>query len=224
MTFLKRYCIDVCLVWITHILHIIYVYTQLMGEKSKIYTVVNAYKCMLLTHKLLDKKFFPTPFQHHLKCRIHVCKTSTHLNLGWKCCCSVTVMSDFLWPHEMQPTRLPCPSPSPRVCSNSCPLSQWWYLTISSSATLFSFCLQSFPASGSFPMSQLCIRWPKYWSFSFSISPSNEYSGLISFRIVWFDLFAVQGTLKSLLQLEISRYNLAFLAWMSFPTPQGACL
>ena len=55
------------------------------------------------------------------------------------------------------------------------------------------------PASGSFLMSH-CIRWPKYWSFSFSISPSNEYSGLISFRIDWFDLLAVQGTLKSLLQ------------------------
>ena len=62
----------------------------------------------------------------------------------------------------------------------------------------FSSCLQSFPASGSFPMNRLCIRWPKYWSFS--ISPSNEYSGLISFKIDWFDLFTVQGTLKSLLQ------------------------
>ena len=48
----------------------------------------------------------------------------------------------------------------------------------------------------------LCIRWPKYWSFSFSISASNKYSGLISFRIDWFDLLAVQGTLKSLLQLH----------------------
>ena len=64
----------------------------------------------------------------------------------------------------------------------------------------FSFCPQSFPASGSFPMSQLCIRWPKDWSFSFSLSAPNEYSGLISFRIDWFDLFAVQETLKSLLQ------------------------
>ena len=65
---------------------------------------------------------------------------------------------------------------------------------------LFS-CLQSFPASGYFPMSQLfSIRWPKYWSFSFSISPANEYSRLISFRTDWFDLLAVQGTLKSLLQ------------------------
>ena len=58
-------------------------------------------------------------------------------------------------------------------------------------------CPQSFPASGSFPMSQLCIRWPKYWSFSFSISLPNEYSGLISYRIDWFDL-AVQRTVKSL--------------------------
>ena len=74
-------------------------------------------------------------------------------------------------------------------------------LTISFSVALFSFCLQSFPASGSFPMSQLVqIRQPKYWSFSFSISPSSEYSGLISFRIDWFDLLAFQGTLKNLLQ------------------------
>ena len=59
---------------------------------------------------------------------------------------------------------------------------------------------QSLPASGSFPMSQLCMKWPKYWSFSFSISPSNEHPGLISFRMDWLDLPAVQGTLKSLLQ------------------------
>ena len=65
----------------------------------------------------------------------------------------------------------------------------------------FSSCPQTFPTSGCFPMSQaLRIRWPKHWSFSFSISPSSEYSGLISFRIDWFDLLAVQRTLKSLLQ------------------------
>ena len=81
------------------------------------------------------------------------------------------------------------------ACSDSCPLSWWCHPTITSSVVRFS-CLQSFPVSGSFPMA-LHIRWPKYWSFS--ISPSNEYSGLISFRIDWFDL-AVQGTLKSLLQ------------------------
>ena len=72
----------------------------------------------------------------------------------------------------------------PGVGSGSCPLSRWCYLTISSSSALF--CLQSFPASGSFPMSQL--RWPKYWNFSFSISPSNEYLGLISFKNDWFGL------------------------------------
>ena len=64
------------------------------------------------------------------------------------------VMSDSWWSHGLQHTRLPCPSLSPRACSNSCPLSRWCYLAISSSVTLF-FCLQSFPASGSFPMSQL---------------------------------------------------------------------
>ena len=73
--------------------------------------------------------------------------------------------------------------------------------TISSSDIPFSSCLQSFPESGSFPMNpmSLHIRWAKYWNFSFSISPSNEYSVFISFRIDWFDLLAVQGTLKSLL-------------------------
>ena len=106
-------------------------------------------------------------------------------------------MSNNLWPHGLQHSKLPCPSLSPRVCSNSRPLSQWCYLTISSSAALFSFCLQSFPASGSFPMSWLCIKWPNYWSFNFSISPSIEYSVLIFFRIDWFDFLAVQGTLKS---------------------------
>ena len=87
---------------------------------------------------------------------------------------------------------------------NSCPLSQWCYWTILSSAALF-FCLQSFPVSGSSPVKALNIRWPKYWSFSFSISPSIEYSGLISFRIDWFHLLAVQGTLESLLQHHNSK-------------------
>ena len=68
---------------------------------------------------------------------------------------SCSAMSDSLWPHGLQHTRLPCPSLSPRVCSVSCLLSWWYYPTISSSATLFSFCFQSFPASGSFPVSEL---------------------------------------------------------------------
>ena len=92
--------------------------------------------------------------------------------------------------------------------SNSCPWSQWCHPTISSSIALFSPCPQSFLASGSFPASAICIRWPKCWSFSFSISLSNEYSGLISFRIDWFDLLAVQGTLKSLLQYHSSEASI----------------
>ena len=181
-------------------------------------------------------------------------------------------MFDSLWPNGLEHTRLLCPPLSPGVCLNSCPLSQWWYWTISFSATSFSFYCQSFPASVqfssvqslshvwlfatlrtaarqaffSFTISQsllklmsielvmpsnhliLChplllppsvfpsirvfsnelvlhIRWPKYWSFSFNISPSNEYLGLISFRMDWLDLPAVQGTLKSLLQHHSSK-------------------
>ena len=87
------------------------------------------------------------------------------------------------------------------VYSNSCPSSRWCHPTISSSVFPFSSHLQSFLVSGSLPMSQFFrSRWPKYWSFSFSISPSNEYSGLTSFRMDWLDLLAVQRTLKSLLQ------------------------
>ena len=83
-----------------------------------------------------------------------------------------------LWPHGLQHTRLPCLSPSPGVCSNSCPLSRWCYLTISSSAICFLLLPSIFPSIRVFShKSTLCIRWPKYWSFS--ISPSNEYSGLI---------------------------------------------
>ena len=111
------------------------------------------------------------------------------------------VVSNSLRPHGLQHPKLPCPSPTPVTCSNSCPSSWWCYPNISSSVIPFSSCLQSFPTSRSFPMSQFfVIRWPKYWSFCFSTSPSNEYSGLISFRIDWFDFLAVQGTLRSLLQ------------------------
>ena len=160
---------------------------------------------------------------------------------------SHSVVSDSVQPHEPQHARPPCPSPTPRVYPNLCPLSRWWHPTISSSIVPFSSCPQ---ASGSFPISQLftsggqsigvsastsvlpmntqdwsplgwsisevigispsifpsirvfsnesalCIRWPKYWSFSFNISPSNEHPGLISFRMDWLDLHVVQGTLK----------------------------
>ena len=92
-----------------------------------------------------------------------------------------------LWTHGLSQARIPCPSPTPGACSNSCPSSQWCHPTISSSVVPFSSHLQSFPASGSFQMNQFFTSWPKYWTFSFSISPSNEYTGLISFGTDWFD-------------------------------------
>ena len=114
---------------------------------------------------------------------------------------SRSVMSDSLWPHGLQHTRRPCPSATPGACSNSCPSSRWCHPTISSSVVPFSSCLHSFPASWAFPVSQyFASGGQSIRVFSFSISPSNEYSGLISFRMDWLDLLAVQGTLKSLLQ------------------------
>ena len=127
---------------------------------------------------------------------------------------SHSVMSNSLSPCGLQHTKLPCPSLSPRVHSSSCSLSQCCHPAISSSVASFS-CPQSFPALGSFPMSWLiCNRSPKYWSFSFSISPSNEYSVLISFRIDWFDL-AVPGTLKHLLQHHNSKASIPSVQFSS---------
>ena len=83
------------------------------------------------------------------------------------------VVSDSLWPHELKHTRLPCPSPSPGVCLNLCPLNQWCYLTITSSAALFSFCLQSSPASGSFPVSWLFGSGGQSIRTSGSVLPVN---------------------------------------------------
>ena len=118
---------------------------------------------------------------------------------------SHSVLSHILRPHEWQHDRPPCPSPYPGVHSNSRPSSWWYHPAISSSVVLFSSCTQSLPASGSFPMSQLFAWWPKYWSFSFSIIPSKEIPGLISFRMDWLDLLAVQGTLQSFLQHHSSK-------------------
>ena len=117
----------------------------------------------------------------------------------------------------------PYPLLSPQDCSNSCPSNQWRHSTISSSVTLFSSWPQSFPASGSFPRSQFfTFRWTKYWSFSFSISPSNKYSGLTSFRMDWFDLLSVQGSLKCLLHYNSSKTSILqhstfFMVQLSHP-------
>ena len=114
-------------------------------------------------------------------------------------------MFDSLWPHGLQHTV----SPSPGACSNSCPLSQWYHLTISSSATSLLLLPSIFPSIRVFSNElALDISWPKYWGFSFSISPSSDYSGLISFRIDWLDLLAVQGTLKCPLQHQSSKASI----------------
>ena len=125
---------------------------------------------------------------------------------------SRSVMSDCLWPHEQQHARPPCPSPTPRV-----------HTLISIELVMPShhliLCRPLLPLPSNVPSitvfsnkSVLHIRWPKYWNFSFSISPSNAYSGLISFRMDWLDLLAVQGTLKSLLQHHDSK---ASILWCS---------
>ena len=124
--------------------------------------------------------------------------------------------------HGLQHARLPCPSLSPGVCSNSS-------IELVRPSNHLILCRPLLLLPSIFPSirvfsneSFLHIRWPKYWSFSFSISPSNEYSGLINFRIDWFDLPAVQGTLKSLLQqhsskVSIFRCSVFFIVQLSHP-------
>ena len=132
-------------------------------------------------------------------------------------------MSDSLQPHGLQHTRLPCPSPTPRIYSNSCPLSWWCHPTISLAFIPFSSCLKSLLTSGSFPVSQFFTSGGQsIGSSSFSISPSNEYSGLISFRMDRLDLLEVQGTLKSLLQHHSSKESILqhssfFIVQLSHP-------
>ena len=112
---------------------------------------------------------------------------------------SCSVMSDSLWPHGLQHTRFPCSTPTPRACSNSCPLSRWCHPTISSSVVPISSTLQFFSAS----QEKLGMKY--------------MYSGLISFRMEWLDLLAVQGTLKSLLQHHSSSINSLALSFLYSP-------
>ena len=116
-------------------------------------------------------------------------------------------MSNSLWPHEPQHARPPCPSPTPGVYSDSCPLSRWCHPAISSSVVPFSSCPQSFPASGSFQISQLFASGGQSIGFRFNISPSSEHPGLSPLGD-WLDLLVVQGTLKSLLQHHSSKASI----------------
>ena len=114
-------------------------------------------------------------------------------------------MSDSLQPNGLQHARLPCPSPTPGAYSNSCPSSWWCHPAILSSVTLL-LLPSIFPSIKVFSSeSVLYIRWPEYWSFSFSNSTSNEYWRLISSRVDWFDLLVAQGSLKPLLSHHSSK-------------------
>ena len=135
----------------------------------------------------------------HMKRMISVSPGLLHLPTYSPVQLSCSVVSNALWPHGLQHARLPCPSPTPGACSNSYTSSRWCHLLLLPSI---------FPSIRVFSNeSVLQIRWPKYWSFSFRISLSNEYSGLISFRMDWLDLLAVQGTLRSLLQHHSSKVS-----------------
>ena len=137
-----------------------------------------------------------------------------------------SVMSDSSRPHGLQHTRPPFPSPTPGVYPNSCPLSWWWHPNLSSSAIPFSR-LQSFPASLSFQKRQLFSSGGQSIGISAStsvllVNPSSERSGVISFRMDWLDLLAVQGTLKSLLQhysskASILQHSAFFTVQLSYP-------
>ena len=122
------------------------------------------------------------------------------------------IVSDSLWPHGLQHARHPCPSLSPGVCSNSCLLGWWCHPTISSSAIPFSSCPSSLSIRVFSNESVLHIRWPKYCRFSFSNSPSNEYSRLTSFWMDWLDLPTAQGTLKSSLAPQFKSINSSALS------------
>ena len=162
-----------------------------------------------LSSILLPSSFLPLLYPSFPLSSIEVRPILHSLNYPLLLFFSCSVMSESLRPHGLQHARLPCLSLSHQVCSNSCPLSQWCHPTISFSVARFSSCSQSFPGSRSFSRKlPLCIRWPKYWSFSLSNTPSNEYSGLIFFRIDWFDFLAVQGALRSLLQHHSSKASI----------------
>ena len=121
---------------------------------------------------------------------------------------SHSVVSDSLWPHGLQHARPPGPSLTPGVYPNSCPLSQWCHPIISSlSSPTFNL-----PDQRLFKWVSSSHQVPKYWSFSYSISSYNEYAGLVSFRIDWLDILAVQGTHKSLLPHHSSK---ASILWRS---------
>ena len=130
---------------------------------------------------------------------------------------SLSVVYSSLRPHGLQHARLPCPSPTPGACSNSCPLNWWCHPTMSPSVIPFSSCLQSFQHQGLFKWVSSSHQVAKVLEFQLSISPSNEYSGLFSFRIDWFDL-AIERTLKSSPTSQFKSINSLALSFLYSPT------
>ena len=154
-------------------------------------------------------------------------KLSSKLQQSKWCGIGIVVQSprhfQLLRPHRLQHSRLPYPPSSPEVCPSSCPLHQWCNYSHFIFWGNLLLLPSIFPSIREFSNeSAVCIRWPKYWNFSFSISPSNEYSGLISLKINWFDLLAAHGTLWSLLQHHISKasilwHSISFTVQLSQP-------
>ena len=135
---------------------------------------------------------------------------------------SHSVVSNCLPPHELQHASPPCPSPTPGVHPNPCPLSRWCHPTISSSVIPSPPALNLSQHQGLSSESVLFMRWPNYWSFRINISLSNEHPGQISFKMDWLDLLAVQGTLRSLLQHHSSKASILlcsvfFIVQLSHP-------
>ena len=131
---------------------------------------------------------------------------------------SHSVVSDSLWPHRLEHARLPCPSPSPRICSNSCLLNWWFHPTISSSVALL-LLPWIFPSIWVFfKESSLHIRWPKYWSFSFSISPFSIHMSHISLRPFFFIVFAhnITDSLSYDLVDFIDCFTICCMPWGQF--------
>ena len=130
---------------------------------------------------------------------------------------SLSIVSDSLWPHWLQHTRLPFPSPSPGACSNSCPLSQWFDPTISSSVTPFSSCLQSFPASGSFSMSQFFASGGQSIRVSTSVLPMSM-QGLFSLGWTGWISLQFKGFSRVFSNTTFQRINLSVLSFLYSPT------
>ena len=140
-------------------------------------------------------------------------QASLSFTISWSLLSSVQFshsgMSDSLRPHEPQHARPPCSSPTPGVGPNSCPLVGDAIQPSHPLSSTSPPALNLAQHQGFFQMNRSvpCVRWPKYWSFGFSISPSKEHSALISFRMDWLDLLAIQGTPKSLLQYHIQKHQ-----------------